>query len=268
MIKSMNLYFNNHIPTKDKLDKIKEQGYDQYFTGLNRKGENISIKKEFKYAKQLRLDITMVHCKYREKILNNFWKKNLIGTFIRLSYELQMKKIRGYTANFVVHLHGNKQATTSNIGLKRLEKLLKTANKCNLNLCIENLYSYDEIPYIFKTIHNENLKICFDIGHKNCLTPEFDLLNEYGEYVSVIHIHDNNTKADQHDILGKGTVNISSLAKDLSKYPQLVLSAEIKQKNDVNYLQYIRLNYDALVKLESEIIKCQKIYNTKKDVFF
>ena len=44
MIKSMNLYFNNHIPTKDKLDKIKEQGYDQYFTGLNRKGENISIK--------------------------------------------------------------------------------------------------------------------------------------------------------------------------------------------------------------------------------
>ena len=259
MLKSMNLYFNNHIPTKDKLDKIKELGYDQYFTGLNRVGENISIKKEFKYAKKLNLIITMVHCKYREKILNNFWKNNLIGTYIRLSYGFQMKKIKGYTSNFVVHLHGNKDSITSKIGIKRIEKLLKTANKCNMNLCVENLYSYDEIPYIFKTIHNERLKICYDVGHRNCLTPKFDLLNEYGQYVSVVHIHDNNAKEDEHKILGNGTIDISALAKELSKYHHLVLSSEIKQKNGINYLEYMRQNYDALVKLESEIANINKI---------
>ena len=161
-----------------------------------------------------------------------------------------MKKAKGYTSNFVVHLHGSKEAITSNIGLKRIRKLLKVAYKCNLNLCIENLFSCNEIPYVFSNISDDRLKICFDVGHRNCLTPNFDVLTDFGEHVSVLHIHDNNTKSDEHKILGTGTINLKEFANKLSKYPDLVLSAEVKQKDNTSYIDYLTNNYNALTNLD------------------
>lgn len=259
MLKSVNVYFNPNIPTFEKLDKIKELGYDEYFTGIDRGPETVSMKKELEYAKKLGLKATMIHCKYDGKILDNFWKSNIIGTYIRLYYSFQMRKAKGYTSNFVVHLHGSKNAVTSDIGIKRIKKLLKVAHKCNLNLCIENLFSYDEIPYVFSNISDERLKICFDVGHRNCLTPSFDVLSNYGNFVSVLHIHDNNSKSDEHKILGNGSIDINEFANGLAQYPNLVLSSEVKQKDDSNYIDYLTSNYIALNNLNSLVNKDTEI---------
>ena len=253
MLKSVNVYFNPKIDTKDKLNKIKELGYNECFTGLDRYAENISLKKEIKYIKKLGFNITMIHCKYDGKILDNFWLDNKIGDYIVKDYSKQMKKIKGFTKNFVIHLNGSRNSTTSEIGIERIKKLLEVAKKCDLNLCIENLFSSFEIPYIFDHINDEHLKICFDVGHKNCLTPNFDLIKDYGKYISVLHIHDNNSKNDEHKILGTGTINLKELAKDLSMYTNLVLSAEVKQKDDNDYIEYLKENYIALTNLENDI---------------
>ena len=76
--------------------------------------------------------------------------------------------------------------------------MLKVCQKFNTNLCIENLYSDQEIPYIFQNIKHKNLKICFDYGHHNFLTPKFDIMKNFGEYVTVLHIHNNNGQTDEH----------------------------------------------------------------------
>lgn len=253
MLKSVNIYFTPKVDTKLKIDTIKEMGYDECFTGIDRTTENISLKKELKYIKKSGLKVTMIHCEYDGKILDNFWLDNKIGDKIVKDYSRQMKKAKGYSNNFVVHLNGSRNSITSEIGLNRVKKLLKIAKKCGFNLCVENLYSSIEIPYLFSNIKDDNLKICCDIGHQHCLTPNFEVLKDYGEYVSVLHIHDNNLLKDEHKILGTGSIDIEKLALDLANNKSIILSAEVKQKDDSDFIEYLKTNLNALKLLETTI---------------
>ena len=257
MKKSINLYFNNTIPTKDKLDAIKQAGYDEFFTGINDLNETMTLKEQCEYAKKLGLKCTMIHCKYNEKILDNFWVKNNIGAKIYKDYAAQIKKAKPYTKNFVVHLHGDNQSVESAIGIKRLNKLLKICNKYNINLCVENLYSETELPYIFQHIKNKNLKMCVDYGHINFLTPHATFIEKYDSLIAVVHIHDNKGKKDSHRIIGQGNIDWENVAKGLSKKPNIVLSSEIKY-NSANYKKILLDNFHALQNLDNMISKYKK----------
>lgn len=46
MKKSVNLYFNYDIDTKEKIDKIKELGYDEFYTGMYDAKETMSWKEQ------------------------------------------------------------------------------------------------------------------------------------------------------------------------------------------------------------------------------
>ena len=162
---------------------------------------------------------------------------------------MQINKIGEYTNNFVVHLSGSDEVVHTPIGLQRINRLLKTCEKYNINLAVENLYTENEIRYIFNNLSHPLLKICFDCGHKNFLTKNFDLLGEYGRYVSVLHIHDNNGITDEHKIIGTGNINLKQLAKQLSKY-NLIYSAEIKViDKGLDLKEVLQSNKDALFNL-------------------
>ena len=118
-----------------------------------------------------------------------------------------------------------------------------------MNLAVENLLKEDDIKYIFSNISHPLLKICYDCGHQNFATPDFDLMKNYGKYVSVLHIHDNNGILDEHKIIGEGTINIENLAKNLSEFPNLTLASEIKYPNE-DYRLVIKRNFEALTNLE------------------
>ncbi len=255
MKKSTNLYFNNNVDTKEKLNAIKSIGYDEFFTGIYDKLETIPWKEQIEYAKKIGLNCTMIHCSYREPLLNNFWLDNEIGEQVFQSYLEQIKLCKGYTKNFVVHLNGDKNSVVSEIGLNRIRKLLEECEKYDINLCIENLYSANEIPYIFKNIKHKNLKICFDTGHKNFLTPNFNILKEYLPYISVLHIHDNHGEKDEHLILGKGNIDLNELSKYLSCRQDLVLASEMKN-NEPNFVNALKEDYKALSMLEKMIENC------------
>ena len=128
--------------------------------------------------------------------------------------------------------------------------LLDECEKCDLNLCVENLISDVEIPYIFDNISHDRLKICFDVGHKNRFTPNLDILKNYGEHIEVLHIHDNDGSADQHSIPGRGNIDWNGFAVELKKYPNLVLSSELKLYNE-DYKSVLSENFNALCKIEN-----------------
>ena len=146
MKKSINLYFNTNVDTITKLNYIKKTGNEEFYTGYNDSVESLSIEKQLDYAKKIGLNCTMIHCSYIEKDLNNFWLNNEIGENVLNNYLSQIERCKNLTKNFVVHLNGNKDSIVSEIGLTRIKKLLSLCEKYNINLCIENLYSYDEIP--------------------------------------------------------------------------------------------------------------------------
>lgn len=253
MKKSVNLYFNSIVNSKEKFDAIKEVGYDEFYTGIDLRPETYSLRKQMKYAKKLNLKCTMIHCEYDGKILDNFWLDNKIGDYIVRYYSKQMRKAKGYTDNFVVHFNGSRNSIVSELGLERIRKLLKVAEKCNLNMCIENLFSKEEIPYIFKNIKHDRLKICFDVGHRNFLTPDFDVLGEYGEFVSVLHVHDNQGKKDDHTIIGEGTIDLDEFAMKLAKCDNIVLSSEVRQKDDRVIADYLKANINALNYIDNKV---------------
>ena len=253
MKKSVNLYFKNNIDTKNKIILIKNLGYDEFFTGIYDKVETINFVEQIKFAKSIGLDCTMIHCSYKEPELNNFWLEKEKGEEITNDLINQIELCHDYSKNFVVHLNGSKESITSEIGLKRILKILQICEKYDINLCVENLYSDKEIPFIFENIQHKNLKICFDYGHQNFLTPNFDIMKNFGEYVSVLHIHDNFGSIDEHLVIGKGNINWDKVAEDLKNRQDLVLSSEIKIKEE-NYQEILKENLNGLELLNKKII--------------
>lgn len=258
MKKSVNLYFNTNVDTKLKLDAIKEAGYDEFFTGINVKDETMSLKKQCKYAKKIGLGCTMIHCTYNSDILDHFWLEDKIGDQICKNYMKQIKKAHKFTKNFVIHLHGDDQSTVSKIGLERLQKLIKLCEKYDINLCVENLYSEVELPYIFKHIKSKHLKMCVDYGHMNFLTPHADFIDKFNHLISVVHIHDNNGNKDAHKMIGKGKIDWDNVAQGLTHKPNLTLSSEIKYSNNKDYKGVLKENLQGLEYLDNLIQKYKK----------
>lgn len=263
MKKSVNLYFVNSTDTIKKLEAIKQLGYDEFYTGIYDKTETLTFAEQIAYANKIGLKSSMVHCSYYEPRLNNFWLNNEQGDEVLKSYLEQIRLCKGVAKNFVVHLNGSKESIVSTIGLKRIKELLAECEKYDINLCIENLYSSQEIPYIFANIQHKNLKICYDIGHQNFLTPNFDVMKEYGNYVTVLHLHDNDGFKDLHNIVGTGTVNWQHFAKQMASRNDLVLCAEIKQHDDSSYLNFLAQNLNALKVLDSLIEKNRSLNDNR-----
>ena len=254
---SMNLYFNFAIDTKTKLDTIKELGFNEFFTGIYDQKETMNFTEQMQYAQKIGLPCTMVHCSYYEPKLNSFWLAGQSGEELTADYIRQIEQCGRYTKNFVVHLNGSLDSTVSEIGLERLQRLLKACEPFNLNLCVENLYSATEIPYIFAHIKHPLLKICYDSGHKNWLTPNFEICRQYGQYVSVLHLHENDATADQHKKLMVGSSVFNALVDQLKLIScDVVLSSEARGGITLdNWREYLSQDLASLRKLSTLVSK-------------
>ncbi|MBE7075476.1 MAG: sugar phosphate isomerase/epimerase [Clostridiales bacterium] len=257
MKKGINLYFNTCFDYETKLKLIKKYGYDEVFVGLEEDREK-DFKKLAGLIKDYGFKLTMVHCRYDETILNNFWKDNEIGEQITNSFIEQINICGKYTKNFVAHLHANQDTKQSEIGIERLKRILKECEKYDINFAVENLYLKSELEYIFNNISHPLLKICYDVGHLNWSKPKYDMIEEFGKYISVVHLHDNDGMSDLHNILGTGTIDVEFLANRFKSFSEkIVLSSEIKYSQPDKPLMEIHLkeNFEALKRLEKLIKK-------------
>lgn len=101
---------------------------------------------------------------------------------------------------------GNEQKTWD-INVEFFGELVKTAEKYNVTICLENLpflnYSLskpDMILKLVKTINNDNFKICLDTGHVGYFEglSVGDAVRELGKEIKVFHIHDTKIGEDMH----------------------------------------------------------------------
>ncbi len=255
MKKAINLYFYGG-ETKNKLDAIKSSGYDGVLLGIYTKSETMSIHEQLEYCKQIGLEVSMIHCEYNINHLDHFWlKDDKIGDMVVTDYISQIESFSSYNVPaFVVHLSGSFEPTYSKYGIKRLEKILNICQKNNIKLCIENLEYPKQIEYIFNHLSHPNLSFCYDSGHKNCFSKHSNIATNYSQYLFCTHIHDNHENGDEHLILGHGTTDLNTLAKELSNANNEYLTSEIKYNHSSLSIQEIlHQNLQSLVKLEQEI---------------
>ena len=259
MQKSVNLYFNPNFDTAEKLRTMQRLGYDAFFTGIYDGNENLTWRAQIDLARELGLELTMMHCRYGDTdYVNSFWLPGTMGDELCDDYIQQIQACGGLTSNFVVHLHDANPPEPSVIGLVRLQKMLKACEPFGMNLCVENLYSATEIPYIFSHVEHPLLKICYDSGHRHWLTPDFDLVQRFHQFITVLHLHQNDGTADQHQILTPGSPVFERLVREIPLLNlETTLAAEIKVSTGPCE-QILADNLQALNRLEAAVLSAAR----------
>jgi len=91
-----------------------------------------------------------------------------------------------------------------------LEKLPK-----GLTVCVENVLepTPDMLLDIIRGVEDPRLRLCLDVGHVNAYSkiPAKTWIEESGEYLSHLHIHNNDGSWDTHSALFEGTLPIREL---------------------------------------------------------
>lgn len=133
-----------------------------------------------------------------------------------------------------VNEHERRQAVTS------LRECARHAEQAGVPLCLENqrqcpgVRRHTATPDRFRAfiddigVDSEFFKLTLDVGHAKASThPASDYVEEFGERIHLVHLHDNDGTADDHDPLP----DFRSVAKDIGA-PYNVL--EMKSLEDIH----------------------------------
>ena len=84
-----------------------------------------------------------------------------------------------------------------------------------LTVCVENVLepTPDMLLDILRGVEDSRLRLCLDVGHVNAYSkiPAKTWIEESGEYLSHLHIHNNDGSWDTHSALYEGTLPIREL---------------------------------------------------------
>lgn len=260
MKKAINIYFCQE-DTKTKLNNIKQAGFDGVMLSLCNKPENMDLCDQISYCKTIGLEVAMIHCSYSEPQINSLWIQNdAEGDFVEQSLLTQVEQTKELgIKNFVLHTNSSFDTINTQHGLERIKRILASCEKYDINLCIENTYSFAQLQYIFDNITSKNLKLCYDSGHENFLTPKSTLIEDYHDLVATVHLHDNNGSSDEHIVLGTGSINIDVLARKLASCNFEFLTCELKEPVNKNNIQnFLKIAYNSLEQLDNKISLIKK----------
>lgn len=256
MNKGINLYLTSKIEEQRLLELFSKAGFDSVIVPfdfvLRHKENALSLLRDYN------LKLQMVHCRYIEKNLNYFWLDDKRGEEVFLDYLFQIENIQHLSpVDFVIHLAGSKDCIYSKLGEDRLKKLVKKAKECGVRLCVENTFSTSQQVKIFENINDDNLKMCYDLGHENWLTPKDDLIEKLGDKIVQVHLHNNDGTFDWHQPIFEGSAPIVEKMKKLLKFTNNIdLSLELKFIDE-------RLSLNFLKSMNKDLEELKKIMNKK-----
>lgn len=236
-----------------------------YFNGKNYKEKARALKE---YADKLKLPLVQAHAPFpsllegKRRYNNLMWKRLL--KVIEICGILKIKHL-------IIH-PGNEYSDKDNIAF--FKKLLPYAKKANVIICSENMQKYTDISKhaeerscsfsksfnnIIDSVNSKYLKGCVDIGHaemfRYCNYSARKLLEEMGNRVACLHIHDNDLVKDKHWIPFRGKIDFKDVAKGLKAinyHGDLIV--EINAKCEVNTfeegLKYWKEAYNAMRRIQ------------------
>ncbi len=113
-----------------------------------------------------------------------------------------------------------------------LEKILERAEKSQIRIMLENVFELDTTLHkeIFKRFPQDTLGFCLDAGHVYAFskTPLSMWIQDLGQRIGHLHLHDNHGGDDEHLAPGRGIVDFKMLfswLSDKGKAPVMTLEA-------------------------------------------
>lgn len=215
MKKGISYYFGYDVEPEERVKLIKQYGFDTVIANADKKFDyqNGKFKKQIKLFKKYGLELSSLHMSYNTKDLHYFWEDGKMGDKLtkKLIKDVKLAHKYGFSC-VVVHLFG----TYSQIGEQRLRKVLKVCEKLNVPLAIENIDCLPVFLETFKHISHPYLKFCYDSGHNNVFNKDYDYLDNFGDKLVALHLHDNNGLSDQHTLEKYGNIDWEKIAYQLA----------------------------------------------------
>ena len=212
-------YFGYEIPMIERYELMYKVGFNAVMLGWAGFSDNPDETKHLnpELARKNGLHIDNIHTPFLGA--NEFWLDNLDGDEY---FNMQMQCIDDCKKHeipaMVLHINqGLIPPPISEIGLERLKKLINKAENTNVYLAFENMRNIEHLRYIFSNMKSERVKFCYDSGHRNCKTPNEDLLVEFSDKLISIHLHDNNGLEDEHKLPFDGTINWNDIMRNIKK---------------------------------------------------
>lgn len=86
-------------------------------------------------------------------------------------------------------------------------------------ICLENVMEEgpDMLLSIVRQVQDPRLTLCLDVGHVNHYShiPALSWMEQYGPYLSHLHLHNNDTSSDSHSALCQGTLSMASIIRSI-----------------------------------------------------
>lgn len=198
---------NKGVSIIDTIKSIKNAGYKKVFVQWYDREWEVSQQVQLDYCRELGLEIEFAHLGYDG--INSIWldgeeEEQLVKKYLRNLDECSKNNI-----NLVVmHLQSKSTAPEPNeIGLSRFQKIADYARQLNIKIAFENTKLQGYLEYIFDNIKNDNIGICFDIGHCHCFFKDDFSWEKFSDKIFAVHLHDNDGTDDQHRLPFDGTID-------------------------------------------------------------
>ena len=251
MILSINTNYTKDTPFEKRIELIKNAGFKSVIMFWD--GSDL-FQDQLLCVKENGLRIESVHAPFH--MMNNLWTdENPMESLIRLHGAVD--SCHNFAIKTLV-VHPTDTTTpppVSECGKIYFKGLIRYAKSMNVELAFENIERPEYLDTIFGECDDENVKLCYDIGHENCFSKGSDVLGAYGGRLKTLHIHDNDGSADQHAIPFDGNIDFERFIAKLRELDYYgVISLEVMRDRSDLYdglsdEEFLAKAFDAAKKL-------------------
>ena len=217
--------FETVINSIEKLDLSTWELVDEDTLKLDRR----RVQRLNQKRRSLELSFT-VHCPFADMNIATFntdLRKVLLKRMLKSIEYASLLEAKFWICHPGAHtalsyVHPGKDWTSN---LETIGVLSRRGEDLGTRVVVENMPN--PFPFLMKTANDfdrfysdfrgEAPDIAFDIGHANTLNQVIEFLDKWGHKIVHIHAHDNYGRSDEHNAVGRGTVNWQRIASKISR---------------------------------------------------
>ncbi len=246
------LWYGYQIPLEERLKQIQDTGFSSVMLFWDRKAEKLdgtALEAQPELVQKFNLGIENIHLPFDH--INDIWADSLAGEEMFLSL---MEAINACGANEipvgVLHTHrGFSPPLVNDLGINRIKKLIEAASKRGVQIALENLKSKANLDAVFSRLGRGNYGFCYDSGHDLLYNDNpYEILDQYGDRLIAIHLHDTLKDDDTHLIPGYGKINWETVREKLAKLyqkPYMLECGAVAGIEGMDSKEYLQAAYTA-----------------------
>lgn len=214
--------FSSVLTEEEHIGLLTRYGFESVFLGLDEEVGNLPEEEILALVDRIRasgIDVENFHAPFDK--INELWKEGTAGDEMtdRLCASVALCR-KAKVPVMICHLAtGVDSPAPSDIGIRRLTRLMECAGQNGVQICFENQRYAKNLAYLSLALEFfPAARFCWDCGHEFALPVERHYMPIYGQRLAAVHIQDI-LSGDDHMIPGDGRIDFSYVTGEISRSP-------------------------------------------------